>query len=154
MSIESTTGAASEAAKIGLSQPSSAAAIADAARVIGVWFWVSLGILAFVAVSLAAAVVMIATRPRTTMEWATALISTVFSSFGLGITVALYFNLHVLLSSPRDIEVVMAMVQIVSVIFVCGLPGWVLVRIAFNTMTKFKDKAGDDIYRDAKELLP
>lgn len=132
----------------------SAAGTGEVARILGIWFWVGLGVLAFVAVSLAAALVMIATLPRTTKEWATALISTLFSSFGLGISVILYFDLHRRLWSFHDVELVLAMIQICSVLFVCGLPGWVLVRIAFNTMTKFKDKAGDDIYRDAKELLP
>lgn len=132
----------------------SAAGSGEVARILGIWFWVGLGVLAFLAVSLAAAMVMIATLPRTTKEWATALISTLFSSFGGGISVVLYFDLHRRLWSVHDVELVLAMLQITSVLFVCGLPGWVLVRIAFNTMAKFKDKAGDDIYRDAKGLLP
>lgn len=131
-----------------------AGASGEVARILGIWFWVGLGALAFVAVALAAALVMIVTLPRTTKEWATALISTLFSSLGVGITVALYFGLHERLDSHRDVEVVMAMVQIASVLFACGLPGWVIVRIAFNTMTKFQGKSGDDIYRDAKGLLP
>jgi hypothetical protein len=132
----------------------SAASAGEVARILGIWFWVGLGMLAFFAVSLAALMVMIATLPRTTREWATALTSTLFSSFGGGISVVLYFDLHRRLWSVHDVELVLAMLQITSVLFVCGLPGWVLVRIAFNTMAKFKDATGDAVYDALKGKLP
>ena len=135
-------------------EASAAAGTGEVARILGMTFWVALGALAFVGFSLAAALVMIATQPRTTREWAVALISTLASSFGLGAGVVLYLGLHVPLTSHNDIEVVLGLIQVIGAVFACGLPGWVIVRIAFNTMTKFKDKAGDDLYRDAKELLP
>lgn len=105
------------------------------------------------AISLAAIVVMVLKRPRTVGEWAVALISTIVSSLCLGAFVVIYLGLHRDLRSVDPIEVYAAVVQMGGVIFACGLPGWVLVRMAFNTMAKVQDKSLDQVYHDAKELL-
>lgn len=107
-----------------------------------------------VAVALASVIVMVIKRPRTVGEWTVALISTVMSSLGGGAAAVLYLGLHTRLQSPDAVEVYISLVAVGSLIFAAGLPGWVLVRVAFNTMAKFQDRSADDIYHDAKELLP
>ena len=99
------------------------------------------------------AVVMILKRPRTTGEWAVALISSVMSSTCLGAAVILYFNLlnWVLVADP--VRAFTGLMAVVGVVFACCLPGWVIVRIAFNTMAKFQDKSLDDAYTEVKGIL-
>lgn len=104
--------------------------------------------------TLSTLVVMLLKQPRTSREWAVALISTLVCSLGLGAFVVLYLGLHKALASHEQTEVVLGLLQVGGAIFASGLPGWVLVRIAFNTMAKYQDKAADDVYRDAKGLLP
>lgn len=104
--------------------------------------------------TLSTLVVMLLKQPRTSREWAVALISTLVCSLGLGAWSVLYLGLHKALASPDQTEIVLGLLQVGGAIFASGLPGWVLVRIAFNTMAKFQDKTADDVYRDAKELLP
>lgn len=106
------------------------------------------------AITLAAVVVMLIKRPRTAGEWGVALISTVVSSICGGAAVVLRLNLHYGLRSGDEVEVYLALMEIIGAAFACGLPGWVLVRVAFNTMNKVQDKSADDVYRDAKGLLP
>lgn len=104
--------------------------------------------------TLSALVVMLLKQPRTSREWAVALISTLVCSLGLGAWLVLYLGLHKAVGSGDDAEVVFGLLQVGGTIFAAGLPGWVLVRIAFNTMAKYQDKAADDVYRAGKELLP
>lgn len=106
------------------------------------------------AVTLAAIVVMLVKRPRTVGEWAVALISTVMSSLALGSWVVLWLGMHKGLSSPDHVEAWGSLMVVGGVLFSCGLPGWVLVRMAFNTMAKYQDKGADDVYKDVKGLLP
>lgn len=105
-------------------------------------------------VTLAAVVVMLVKQPRTPREWAIALISTLVCSLGLGAALVLYFGLHRPLASHNDVEVIAGLLQIIGVVFAAGLPGWVLVRIAFNTMNKFQDASADDVVEEVKGLLP
>ena len=104
--------------------------------------------------TLSAAVVMMVKQPRSTREWGLALLSTLACSLGLGAALVLYLGLHKALASADQTEVVFGLLQVGGCIFASGLPGWVLVRIAFNTMSKFQDKSADDVYRAGKELLP
>ena len=104
--------------------------------------------------TLSALVVMLLKQPRTSREWAVALISTLVCSLGLGAWLVLYLGLHKAVGSGDDAEVVFGLLQVGGTIFAAGLPGWVLVRIAFNTMAKFQDKSADDVYRAGKGLLP
>lgn len=105
------------------------------------------------AVTLAAIVVMLIKRPRTAGEWAVALISTVMSSLALGSWVVLWLGMHKGLHSPDVFEAWGSLMVVGGVIFACGLPGWVLVRIAFNTMTKLQDGTAQDLRRAVKEML-
>lgn len=106
------------------------------------------------AISLAAIVVMLVKRPRTAGEWALALISTFMCSLGLGAAIVLYFGLLKWVLVPDPVEAFVGLMALLGVVFAAGLPGWVLVRIAFNTMGKFQDASADDLYKEAKGLLP
>ena len=105
------------------------------------------------AVTLAAIVVMLIKRPRTAGEWAVALISTVMSSLALGSWVVLWLGMHKGLHSPDVIEAWGSLMVVGGVLFACGLPGWVLVRIAFNTMTKLQDGTAQDLRKAVKDML-
>jgi len=115
--------------------------------------WMFVGLLA-VGFSLAFVVVMLLKRPRTVAEWFVALISTLVSSLAGGSYLVLQLGLTQGLDGIDQAELYMRVLTMAGLIFAAGLPGWVLVRVAFNTMTKVQDKSADDIYRDAKELLP
>lgn len=105
------------------------------------------------AVTLAAIVVMLIKRPRTVGEWAVALISTVMSSLALGSWVVLWLGMHKGLHSPDVVEAWASLMVLGGVLFACGLPGWVLVRIAFNTMFKYQDATAQDVRQAVKEML-
>lgn len=83
---------------------------------------------------LATIVVMVMTLPRTRGEWAVALISTVVASLCGGAAVIQYLGLAAWMNTTHG---TMAMG---GIYFVCGLPGWSLVRWAFNFLNKRKDK--------------
>lgn len=104
--------------------------------------------------TLSALVVMLLKQPRTSREWAVALISTLVCSLALGGWLVIYLGFNTHAASPDPVVAWFGLLEIGGTIFAAGLPGWVLVRIAFNTMTKFQDKSADDVYRGAKELLP
>lgn len=105
------------------------------------------------AVTLATIVVMLIKRPRTAGEWAVALISTVVSSLALGSWVVLWLGMHKGLHSPDVVEAWGSLMVLGGVLFACGLPGWVLVRIAFNTMFKFQDSTAQDVRQAVKDML-
>lgn len=92
---------------------------------------------------LAAIVVMCVLEPRTRQEWALCLIPTVMSSIGGGSFVIIHYSLQ---AWAYDLFGLMAML---GVVFTCGLPGWVIVRILFNYLNKVKNK---DILEVANEL--
>jgi len=102
---------------------------------------------------LAAFVVMALTRPRTNQEWAIALICTIMGSFGGGAALILYLDLQAHFRTTDQVQLVLAIFEMIGVAFACGLPGWVLVRIAFNTMRKYEDKTAGDVVHDIKELV-
>ena len=104
--------------------------------------------------TLGAILVMLAKKPRTEREWAISLISTAASGVGGGSAVMLYFGLYAPLTSGVSIENYLGLMQLGGTFLACSLPGWLLARVAFNTMTKLQDKTADDIYKDAKGLLP
>ncbi|WP_213910752.1 hypothetical protein, partial [Pseudomonas aeruginosa] len=75
--------------------------------------------------AVAAVVVMIMTRPKSTREWAVALISTVVASVCGGAFVVRWFDLGTWVQDD------VGMIAICGIIFVCGLPAWVIVRAWF-----------------------
>jgi hypothetical protein len=92
----------------------------------------------------AAVIVMIFTQPRDRKEWATALICTVISSLCGGSALIQYLHLQ---EWATEFFGVFA---IGGVFFLCGLPGWALVRWIFNYITKNRDKGIDDVVSDIR----
>lgn len=76
---------------------------------------------------MAAIVVMFMAQPRSPREWFSAIISTVMTSIGLGS----YVITHYLIIDPAAGE--LAAMQAGAVYFMCGLPGWFIVRALFYT---------------------
>jgi len=92
-----------------------------------------LGAFGFVA-ALAAVVVMAMTLPKTPREFVVALISTVVSSIGGGAFVIRWLEIgH---WAQDDV----GLIGLMGVVFVCGLPAWVLVRALFAWSEAKKDR--------------
>lgn len=92
-----------------------------------------LGAFGFVAV-LAAVVVMAMTLPRTVREFFVAMVSTTVSSIGGGAFFVRWLDLGHWVNDD------LGMIAIGGVIFVCGLPAWVLVRALFAWSESKKDR--------------
>lgn len=92
-----------------------------------------LGAFGFVAV-LAAVVVMAMTLPRTVREFGVAMISTTVFSICGGAFVVRWMDIGHWVNDDAG------MIAIGGVIFVCGLPAWVLVRALFAWSEAKKDR--------------
>ena len=103
--------------------------------------------------SLAAFIVMAMTQPRSGKEWAVALISTLMGSFGGGAWAMIYFELYLHLDPGNKLLLFLGCLEIIGVAFIAGLPGWLLVRLAFNTMEGWKNKTAKEVAADVKEML-
>lgn len=104
-----------------------------------------LGAFGFVAV-LAAVVVMAMTLPKTVREFTVAMISTSVSSICGGAFVVRWFGIAHWVNDDAG------MIAIGGIIFVCGLPAWVLVRAWFKWAEKRRDKDLAEIVGDLAEL--
>ena len=104
-----------------------------------------LGAFGFVAV-LAAVVVMAMTLPKTVREFVVAMISTSVSSICGGAFVIRWLGL----GSWANDDV--GVIALGGIIFVCGLPAWVLVRAWFKWAEKRRDKDLTEIASDLAEL--
>ena len=124
-----------------MSEPISSGGSAAAVKVYGL---ASVTIASIVLVCL---VVLLMRPPRSPQEWAVGLICTVVSSFGLGAAVVLRFGLQGL---AQDY---VGMCALGLLIFVCGLPGWFMVRLAFNYMNHNEDKSLIDVIRDVRKAV-
>ena len=93
---------------------------------------------------LATIVVMVMTLPRTRGEWAVALISTVVASLCGGAAVIQYLGLAAWMTTTNGT------MALGGIYFVCGLPGWSIVRWSFNFLNKRKDK---DLAEIAAEVV-
>lgn len=103
--------------------------------------------------SLAAFIVMVMTQPRSTREWAVALISTIVGSFGGGAGAIVYFELYKHFVPGDPVMMTLAVMELIGVAFTCGLPGWLVVRVAFNTMNGWQGKTAREVANDVKEML-
>lgn len=92
-------------------------------------------------------VVLLMRPPRSPQEWAVGLICTVVSSVGLGAAVILRFGLQGL---AQDY---VGMCALGLLVFVCGLPGWFLVRLAFNYMARNESSTLVDVIRDVRKAV-
>ncbi|NOV25878.1 hypothetical protein E5S69_20455 [Cupriavidus necator] len=90
---------------------------------------------------------MIMMKPRSTAEWAVALISTVVGSVTGGAAVVQYFGLQ---AWTHDY---IGLVALFGLVFACGLPGWAIVRWLFNFIEKRKDASLDEVVADVRKGL-
>ncbi|MGO4326722.1 hypothetical protein AB4Z48_18000 [Cupriavidus sp. 2TAF22] len=130
-----------------MSEPISGSAAAGAAgaaafKAIGGTAGVAAG-----ASGLATIVVMIMMRPRSTAEWAVALISTVVSSVGGGAAVVQHFGLHAWTGDY------IGLVALFGLVFGCGLPGWAVVRWLFNFIERRRDKDLAEVVDDVRDAV-
>ena len=101
--------------------------------------------------TLGAAVVMAATMPRRKTDFFLCIISTVISSLSLGSYVVLHFDLIGDLLSVATVEqAYMILAQIGGIFFVCGLPGWTIVRAFFGWSESHRKSSLTDIIEEAK----
>ncbi len=104
-----------------------------------------LGAFGFVAV-LAAVVVMAMTLPKTVREFVVAMISTTVSSICGGAFVVRWLGIGDWANDD------VGLIAIGGLIFVCGLPAWVLVRAWFKWAEKRRDKDLGEIAQDLAEI--
>ncbi|EXA83157.1 hypothetical protein [Acinetobacter baumannii] len=97
------------------------------------------------AASLVVAVVLMTRMPRSPQEWAVGLICTVVSSLAGGSFIIVKWGLH---EWVTDIWV---MIALGGFFFVCGLPGWALVRWIFNFINKQEGKTIIEVLKEVKK---
>lgn len=113
----------------------------------GVFGFKALGGAAGIGAGFAALVVMCMLTPRSPREWAVGLISTVMASVGGGAFIIEHYGLQSYMNSYTGL------VAVIGLAFACGLPGWAIVRAAFNYMEKVKNKDIKEIVADVREVL-
>lgn len=91
-------------------------------------------------------VVMAMTRPRSTAEWVTALVSTIMASVAGGSYLAIHFGLDSLDAT------VYGMASIIGLAFAAGLPAWVMVRIGFSWMANGDGRNLLELIREIRRL--
>lgn len=104
-----------------------------------------LGAFGFVAV-LAAVVVMAMTLPKTVREFCVAMISTAISSLCGGAFVIRWLEIGHWANDD------LGMIALGGVVFVCGLPAWVMVRASFKWAETRRDKDLGQLLKDMAEL--
>lgn len=103
--------------------------------------------------AMGAVVVMSLTMPSRKIDFFAALISTVISSLCGGAYAVQHFDLLAgVILAPTTAHLYLALAQIGGVFFVCGLPGWVLVRSVFVFTETRKTKGIDVLVGDAKRI--
>lgn len=90
-------------------------------------------------ITLASFVVVLMTWPKNFRELAVVLISTFLCSLGVGAFVILYFDLLRFAIDVPLMQQVVAIIAMGALLFVCGLPGWLIVRSAFLWMSRRQD---------------
>ncbi|WP_047473156.1 hypothetical protein [Acinetobacter sp. ZOR0008] len=97
------------------------------------------------AVALVAAVVLMTRMPRSPQEWAVGLICTVVSSLAGGSFIIVKWGLH------EWITDIWGMMALGGFFFVCGIPGWALVRWTFNFINKQEGKTIIEVIKEVKK---
>lgn len=92
-------------------------------------------------------VVIMTRMPRTRQEWAVGLITTVVSSLAGGSFLIVKFDLHLW---ANDIYGMMALG---GFYFVCGLPGWAIVRWVFNFINQRENSNIIDVVREIRDEI-
>ena len=124
-----------------MSEPFSSGGSAAAVKIYG------LASIVVTSIVLVCLVVLLMRPPRSPQEWAVGLICTVVSSVGLGAAVIVRFSLQCL---AQDY---VGMCALGLTIFVCGLPGWFMVRLAFNYMNRNESASLIDVIRDVRKAV-
>lgn len=106
-----------------------------------------LGVLGAFAAVLVTIVVMAMTLPKTVREFVVAMICTVVSSIGGGAFVIRWFELQHFAND--DIGVI----ALAGIIFVCGLPAWVMVRAWFVYAELRKNMSLIDMLHELKAVV-
>lgn len=92
----------------------------------------------------AATVVILITRPRSTLKWAVGLVSTVVSNTGGGAIRIECFDLQHRVNSP------FRLCAMGGLMFACGLPGWAIVLWEFNFIGGNRDSGINDVAREPR----
>lgn len=101
----------------------------------------------------AVSVVMAATMPKRKTDFFLCIISTVLSSIALGSYVVIHFDLIGDLLAVATVEqAYMILAQIGGIFFVCGLPGWTIVRAFFLWSEKNRKSTLPEILEEAKKV--
>lgn len=101
--------------------------------------------------TLATAVVMAMTMPKSRGEFFVALISTIVSSFAGGAWAILELGMFgSVLTASNELELWLSLAKLGGVFFVAGLPGWVLIRSAFVFSEARKNKGINVLIRDIR----
>lgn len=106
-----------------------------------------LGVLGACSAILVTIVVMTMTLPKTAREFVVAMICTVVSSIGGGAFVIRWFDLQYY--AHDDIGVI----ALTAVIFICGLPAWVVVRGWFAYTEVRKGRSLLELIREVREAV-
>ncbi len=104
-----------------------------------------IAIMVTLAVGLVAAVVLMTRMPRSPQEWGVGLICTVVSSLAGGSFIIVKWGLH------EWVTDVWGMIALGGFFFVCGLPGWALVRWIFNFIDKQEGKTIVEVIKEFKK---
>lgn len=103
-------------------------------------------IMVTLAVALVAAVVLMTRMPLFPQEWAVGLICTVVSSLaGGGSFIIVKWGLH------EWVTDVWGMIALGGFFFICGIPGWALVRWIFNFIDKQEGKTIVEVIKEFKK---
>ncbi|EYD38128.1 hypothetical protein J921_0935 [Acinetobacter baumannii 25493_8] len=97
------------------------------------------------AASLVVAVVLMTRMPRSPQEGAVGLICTVVSSLAGGSFIIVKWGLH------EWVTDIWGMIALGGFFFVCGLPGWALVRWIFNFINKQEGKTIIEVLKEVKK---
>jgi len=97
------------------------------------------------AACLVVAVVLMTRMPRSPQEWAVGLICTVVSSLAGGSFIIVKWWLH------EWVTDIWGMIALGGFFFVCGLPGWALVRWIFNFINKQEGKTIIEVLKEVKK---
>ncbi len=108
-----------------------------ALKMFGLWIIVTICVLSV------AAVVFMMRMPRSMNEWGVGLITTVVSSLAGGSFIIVRFDLHSWTTNTWG------WFAIGGLFFICGLPGWALIRWIFNYVGK---KENSDIFEVVTDI--
>ena len=103
-------------------------------------------IMVTLAICLVATVVIMMRLPRSPQEWAVGLICTVVSSLAGGSFIIVKWGLH------EWVTDIWGMIALGGFFFVCGLPGWAIVRWTFNFINKQEGKTIIEVVKELKDV--